>query len=51
VAWARSGDVIVVAGKGHESGQIIGDTVVDFDDRVELADALSDLPEHKESEA
>ena len=36
IAWAvsqlREGDVLVIAGKGHEQGQIIGDTVEPFDD-------------------
>jgi UDP-N-acetylmuramoyl-L-alanyl-D-glutamate--2,6-diaminopimelate ligase len=33
VTEARPGDVVVIAGKGHETTQTIGDTVRPFDDR------------------
>jgi UDP-N-acetylmuramoyl-L-alanyl-D-glutamate--2,6-diaminopimelate ligase len=32
IAMARAGDIVLVAGKGHEQGQIIGDRVLPFDD-------------------
>jgi UDP-N-acetylmuramoyl-L-alanyl-D-glutamate--2,6-diaminopimelate ligase len=32
VAMAKAGDIVLVAGKGHEQGQIIGDQVLPFDD-------------------
>ncbi|ATE67489.1 UDP-N-acetylmuramoyl-L-alanyl-D-glutamate--2,6-diaminopimelate ligase [Rhizorhabdus dicambivorans] len=32
IAEARAGDVVLIAGKGHEQGQIIGDRVLPFDD-------------------
>lgn len=43
VAWAGPGDVVVVAGKGHETGQRSATEVRPFDDRVELAQALEAL--------
>ncbi len=43
VCWARPGDVLVIAGKGHETGQRTGEHTRAFDDRVELAQALDAL--------
>jgi UDP-N-acetylmuramoyl-L-alanyl-D-glutamate--2,6-diaminopimelate ligase len=40
VGWARPGDVVLVTGKGHETGQRAGGQTRPFDDRVELAAAL-----------
>ena len=40
IADAREDDVIVIAGKGHETYQVIGDEVVHFDDREEAELAL-----------
>jgi UDP-N-acetylmuramoyl-L-alanyl-D-glutamate--2,6-diaminopimelate ligase len=42
VAQARAGDVVALLGKGHESGQEINGEVLPFDDRTELAAALSE---------
>jgi len=43
VAWAQPGDVVLVAGKGHETGQTIRGQTRPFDDRQELAAALEAL--------
>jgi UDP-N-acetylmuramyl-tripeptide synthetase len=40
VAEARSGDVVLIAGKGHEDYQIIGDEILRFDDREVAIEAL-----------
>jgi UDP-N-acetylmuramoyl-L-alanyl-D-glutamate--2,6-diaminopimelate ligase len=40
VAWAGPGDVVLIAGKGDETGQSGGGHTRPFDDRVELAAAL-----------
>jgi UDP-N-acetylmuramoyl-L-alanyl-D-glutamate--2,6-diaminopimelate ligase len=39
-ARASAGDVVVIAGKGHETGQEIGDRVQPFDDRTVAVELL-----------
>jgi len=34
IRTAKAGDIILVAGKGHETGQIVGDRVLPFDDAL-----------------
>jgi UDP-N-acetylmuramoyl-L-alanyl-D-glutamate--2,6-diaminopimelate ligase len=41
VGLAGKGDVVLVAGKGHETGQYVAGTVLPFDDRAVTAAALA----------
>jgi UDP-N-acetylmuramoyl-L-alanyl-D-glutamate--2,6-diaminopimelate ligase len=40
IASLRKGDVLLIAGKGHETGQTIGNTVIPFSDHDAVAAAL-----------
>ena len=44
VNWAQPGDVVLLAGKGHETGQVIGTQTRPFDDRDAARAALASLP-------
>jgi UDP-N-acetylmuramoyl-L-alanyl-D-glutamate--2,6-diaminopimelate ligase len=41
IEQAGKGDVVLVAGKGHERGQYVGGSVIPFDDRAVAAEALA----------
>ncbi|MFZ3354166.1 MAG: UDP-N-acetylmuramoyl-L-alanyl-D-glutamate--2,6-diaminopimelate ligase [Xanthobacteraceae bacterium] len=43
IAGLSRGDILLVAGKGHETGQIIGDRTVEFSDHEAVASALGEL--------
>ncbi|MEX0759672.1 MAG: UDP-N-acetylmuramoyl-L-alanyl-D-glutamate--2,6-diaminopimelate ligase [Tistlia sp.] len=43
VGLLEAGDALVIAGKGHEAGQIVGDRVLPFDDRLVAGDAIAKL--------
>ncbi len=43
VRRARPGDTLLVAGKGHETGQEVGSRVLPFDDREVLREVLAEL--------
>jgi UDP-N-acetylmuramoyl-L-alanyl-D-glutamate--2,6-diaminopimelate ligase len=43
----KPGDVLIVAGKGHETGQIIGNSTLPFSDHAVIAAALASQREEK----
>ena len=44
---ARPGDIVILAGKGHETYQVLKDRVIHFDDREVARDVLRELGYHK----
>jgi UDP-N-acetylmuramoyl-L-alanyl-D-glutamate--2,6-diaminopimelate ligase len=46
VRQAGAGDVVLVAGKGHEQGQVFADRTETFDDRQVVAEAIAALRAH-----
>jgi UDP-N-acetylmuramoyl-L-alanyl-D-glutamate--2,6-diaminopimelate ligase len=44
VGLAGAGDVVVIAGKGHETTQVVGSQVLPFDDRLEAREVLATAP-------
>lgn len=43
VEMAQPGDVLLIAGKGHETYQVIGKETIDFDDRLVAKEAIRGL--------
>ncbi|MNJ44275.1 UDP-N-acetylmuramoyl-L-alanyl-D-glutamate--2,6-diaminopimelate ligase [compost metagenome] len=43
IEMASSEDVVLIAGKGHETYQLIGTAVLDFDDRIVAKEAIRGL--------
>jgi UDP-N-acetylmuramoyl-L-alanyl-D-glutamate--2,6-diaminopimelate ligase len=41
IAALQPGDALLIAGKGHETGQIIGDKILPFSDHEAVAAALA----------
>jgi UDP-N-acetylmuramoyl-L-alanyl-D-glutamate--2,6-diaminopimelate ligase len=39
----QAGDVLLIAGKGHETGQIVGDQVIPFDEAAIVARILQEM--------
>jgi UDP-N-acetylmuramoyl-L-alanyl-D-glutamate--2,6-diaminopimelate ligase len=49
LAAARPGDLILLAGKGHETYQILGNTRTEFDERIVVREQLARLQQEARS--
>jgi UDP-N-acetylmuramoyl-L-alanyl-D-glutamate--2,6-diaminopimelate ligase len=49
IGLAEQGDVVLILGKGHETGQEIGDRTMPFDDREVAREVLANAPSSPES--
>lgn len=47
VEIAEPGDLVLIAGKGHETYQILGETTIHFDDREEAERAIRERRDHR----
>ena len=43
LSLAKAGDIVLVAGKGHETGQTVGENIIPFDDKEVTQRAAQDL--------
>jgi UDP-N-acetylmuramoyl-L-alanyl-D-glutamate--2,6-diaminopimelate ligase len=43
VEEARAGDIVILAGKGHETYQVLGPNVIPFDDREVARQVLREI--------
>ncbi len=43
ISVSQTGDTVLIAGKGHETYQILGTSTIAFDDREEARKALNKL--------
>ncbi|WP_128291527.1 UDP-N-acetylmuramoyl-L-alanyl-D-glutamate--2,6-diaminopimelate ligase [Afifella aestuarii] len=51
IAGLEAGDILLVAGKGHETGQTVGDQVLPFSDQEEVRKALAETGSEAPQEA
>lgn len=48
ITEAREGDIVILAGKGHETYQVLKDKTIDFDDRKVAAEVLRGYGYHRD---